>query len=135
MRSRHELGIDPLEFHRRNAIRLGDIDRLSAQLGEGKEGLPRVIRSCGLPDCMERGAEAIGWAEKRNARPGRDGHLKRGVGMACTMQGSGIAGVDWASAFLKMNEDGSFYLQVGASDVGGGRRYGALADRRRDAWA
>jgi CO/xanthine dehydrogenase Mo-binding subunit len=36
------------------------------------------------------------------------------------MQGSGIAGVDWASAFLKMNEDGSFYLQVGASDVGGG---------------
>ena len=36
------------------------------------------------------------------------------------MQGSGIAGVDWASAFLKMNEDGSFFLQVGASDVGGG---------------
>jgi putative selenate reductase molybdopterin-binding subunit len=40
--------------------------------------------------------------------------------MSCTMQGSGIAGVDWASAFLKMNEDGSFYLQVGASDVGAG---------------
>ena len=40
--------------------------------------------------------------------------------MACTMQGSGIAGVDWASAFLKMNEDGSFFLQVGASDVGAG---------------
>jgi putative selenate reductase molybdopterin-binding subunit len=36
------------------------------------------------------------------------------------MQGSGIAGIDWASAFLKMNEDGSFYLQAGASDVGGG---------------
>jgi len=46
--------------------------------------------------------------------------LKRGVGMACTMQGSGIAGIDWASAFLKMNEDGSFFLQVGAADVGGG---------------
>jgi putative selenate reductase molybdopterin-binding subunit len=42
------------------------------------------------------------------------------VGMACSMQGSGIAGIDWASAFLKMNEDGSFYLQVGASDVGAG---------------
>ena len=36
------------------------------------------------------------------------------------MQGSGIAGIDWASAFLKMNEDGSFNLQVGAADVGGG---------------
>jgi putative selenate reductase molybdopterin-binding subunit len=40
--------------------------------------------------------------------------------MACTMQGSGIAGIDWASAFLKMNEDGSFTLLAGASDVGGG---------------
>ncbi|HTS66719.1 MAG TPA: molybdopterin cofactor-binding domain-containing protein [Candidatus Acidoferrales bacterium] len=115
-----ELGIDPLEFHRRNVIRLGDIDRLSAQLGEGKEGLPRVIRSCGLPECMERAAKAIGWSQKRAVS--RNGHSARprGVGMACTMQGSGIAGVDWASAFLKMNEDGSFYLQVGASDVGAG---------------
>ena len=115
----HELKMDPLEFRRRNAIRLGDIDRLSAQLGEGREGLPRVIRSCGLYQCLDRGAAAIGWAGKRQARP-RRGRLKRGVGVACTMQGSGIAGIDWASAFLKMNEDGSFYLQAGASDVGGG---------------
>jgi putative selenate reductase molybdopterin-binding subunit len=115
----HELGIDPVEFRCRNAIRLGDYDRLSAQLGEGKEGLPRHILSCGLPQCLERGAEAIEWARKRTAAP-ESGHLKRGVGMSCSMQGSGIAGIDWASAFLKMNEDGSFYLQVGASDVGAG---------------
>ena len=114
------LGIDPVEFHLMNTIRLGDIDRLSAQLGEGKEGLPRVIRSCGLQDCIRQGAEAIGWAGKRQTHEGPRPHLKRGVGMSCSMQGSGIAGVDWASAFLKMNEDGSFYLQVGASDVGGG---------------
>jgi putative selenate reductase molybdopterin-binding subunit len=115
----HELKMDPLEFRRMNAIRLGDIDKLSAQLGEGREGLPRVIRSCGLYDCMDRGAAAIGWEKKRKARP-RPGHLKRGVGMSCTMQGSGIAGIDWASVFLKMNEDGSFYLQSGAADVGAG---------------
>jgi putative selenate reductase molybdopterin-binding subunit len=117
------LAIDPVEFHRRNVIRLGDIDLLSAQLGEGKEGLPRVIRSCGLPGCMESAAKALGWTEKRAARSrDREGSVsrKRGVGMACTMQGSGIAGIDWASAFLKMNEDGSFFLQSGASDVGGG---------------
>ena len=115
----HELKMDPVEFRRRNAIRLGDIDRLSAQLGEGREGLPRVIRSCGLYECLDRGAKAIGWERKRKARP-RPGQLRRGVGVACTMQGSGIAGIDWASAFLKMNEDGSFHLQAGASDVGGG---------------
>jgi putative selenate reductase molybdopterin-binding subunit len=114
-----QLGIDPLDFHRRNMIRLGDTDLLSAQLGEGKEGLPRVVRSCGLPECMDSAARAIGWQEKRRASNGQR-RLKRGVGMACTMQGSGIAGVDWASAFLKMNEDGAFFLQVGASDVGAG---------------
>ncbi len=115
----HELGIDPVEFHLQNAIRLGDIDRLSAQLGEGKEGLPRVIRSCGLAECIHRGAEAIGWRRPPGLADPHS-HLKRGLGMACSMQGSGIAGIDWASAFLKMNEDGSFFLQAGASDVGGG---------------
>ncbi|HLK49748.1 MAG TPA: molybdopterin cofactor-binding domain-containing protein, partial [Bryobacteraceae bacterium] len=113
------LGIDPLEFHRKNVIRQGDVDKLSAQLGEGKEGLPRVIRSCGAPECLEKAAAAIGWEKKRPAA-GRGSRLKHGVGMACAMQGSGIAGIDWASAFLKMNEDGSFCLQVGASDVGAG---------------
>jgi putative selenate reductase molybdopterin-binding subunit len=116
----HELKIDPVEFRRKNAIRLGDLDHLSAQLGEGKEGLPRLIRSCGLPECLEKGAAAIDWKRKRATLPERTGHLKHGVGMACTMQGSGIAGIDWAAASLKMNEDGSFFLHVGASDVGGG---------------
>jgi putative selenate reductase molybdopterin-binding subunit len=115
-----KLGIDPIDFHRKNAIRQGDVDRLSAQLGEGKEGLPRVIRSCGLPECLTRGAAAMEWDRQRHLLPEREGPVKHGVGMACAMQGSGIAGLDWASAFLKMNEDGSFCLQVGASDVGGG---------------
>jgi len=114
-----ELKIDPVAFHHHNVIRLGDTDHLSAQLGEGKEGLPRLIRSCGLPECIDRAAAAIGWEDKRARKPAA-GPIKRGVGMACTMQGSGIAGVDWASAFLKLNEDGAFFLQVGASDVGAG---------------
>jgi putative selenate reductase molybdopterin-binding subunit len=116
----HELGMDPIEFRKKNVIRTGDTDHLSAQLGEGRKGLARYIRSCGLPECIERGAAAIDWKRKRTTLPGRRGHLRRGVGMACSMQGSGIAGIDWASAFLKINEDGSFILLVGASDVGGG---------------
>ena len=115
----HELGMDPIALRLKNAIRQGDVDELSAQLGEGKKGLPRNIRSCGLPECLAKGAAAIGWKEKRNA-PRGTGRLRRGVGLACSMQGSGIAGVDFAGAFFKLNEDGSFNLQVGATDLGTG---------------
>ncbi len=123
----YKLGIDPVELRKKNMIRLGDIDALSAELGEGKKGLPRHIRSCGLPECLDRGAAAIDWVNKRkdyseappSLRP-PGSHLRRGVGVACSMQGSGIAGVDWAAASLKLNEDGSFNLQVGAADLGTG---------------
>jgi putative selenate reductase molybdopterin-binding subunit len=114
------LGADPIELRLQNAIRLGDTDELSAVLGEGRKGLPRLVRSCGLPECLRRGAEAIEWTAKRQYVNQPSNPKKRGIGVAATMQGSGIAGVDWASALLKMNEDGSFHLFAGASDVGAG---------------
>jgi putative selenate reductase molybdopterin-binding subunit len=42
------------------------------------------------------------------------------MGVAITMQGSGIAGVDMGAAWIKMNEDASFNLLVGATDIGTG---------------
>jgi len=116
----HELGMDPIAFRLKNAIRLGDTDELSAVLGEGRKGLPRTVRSCGLPECLSRGAGAIDWVNLRKRVNNPASHLQRGLGVAATMQGSGIAGVDWSSAFLKMSEDGSFHLMSGASDVGAG---------------
>jgi putative selenate reductase molybdopterin-binding subunit len=119
-----QLGMDPIEFRRKNMIRLGDTDLLSAELGEGRKGLPRHVRSCGLPECLSRGSAAIGWNNRHHAAsdpvPTDRGPFRRGMGMAVTMQGSGIAGVDWGAAMLKMNEDGSFHLMSGAADVGAG---------------
>jgi len=40
--------------------------------------------------------------------------------MAIVMQASGIPGVDMGAASIKMNEDGSFNLLVGATDIGTG---------------
>ena len=115
-----KLGIDPLELRRMNLIRQGDTDELSAQLGEGRRGLARLMRSCGIAECLERGAAVIGWEEKRQSKAETSSYLRRGVGLACSMQGSGIAGVDWAAALIKLNEDGSYQVQVGAADVGAG---------------
>jgi len=112
-----ELGLDSLELRRRNHIRLGDTDPLSAVLGEGKSGLTRVVRSSGLEDAIALGAKAIGWPD----RPAPTApYLRRGLGMALAMQGSGIAGVDWAAATIKLNDDGSVNLLVGATDIGQG---------------
>jgi len=80
-----ELGMDRLELRLKNHIQLGDTDPLSAKLGEGKEGLVRVIRSTGLPEAIVKGCEAIGWGRKQAPTAP---HLKRGLGMAVAMQGS-----------------------------------------------
>jgi putative selenate reductase molybdopterin-binding subunit len=112
------VGMDPVEFRKLNHIRVGDTDLMSAAAGEGSGKKPRVVHSCGLPECLERGAEAIGWYEKRG-QPGV-GTRRRGLGMCILMQGSGVAGDELAAASLKMNEDASFNLHVGSADIGTG---------------
>jgi len=138
------LAEDPLEFRRRNHVQEGDDQPIAEVLGEGKEGFKQLIRSCGLPRAIELGAEAIGWTEKRTravdgsetvdlaafrtaARaktehrpPAPPSPIRRGVGMAIVMQASGIPGVDMGAASIKMNEDASFNLLVGATDIGTG---------------
>ncbi|MBC7221932.1 molybdopterin-dependent oxidoreductase [Candidatus Bipolaricaulota bacterium] len=114
-----KLGMDPIELRLRNHIRTGETSPIFEKLGEGREGKPQVIRSCALEECLRIGAERIGWYEKRR-NPRRKGPWAYGVGLACAMQGSGITGVDMAAATLIMNEDGSFRLLVGATDLGTG---------------
>ena len=48
-----------------------------------------------------------------------DGRIKA-AGVAMAMQGSGISGVDVGSATLKLNDDGSYMLSIGAADMGTG---------------
>jgi CO/xanthine dehydrogenase Mo-binding subunit len=111
------IGMDPVEFRLMNHIRKGETSPVFAALGEGGEGVEQKIDSIGLQRCIQLGAKAIGWKRKRKADRGP---LKRGLGMGCLMQGSSIPGVDMGSAFIKMNEDGSFNLLVGATDLGTG---------------
>jgi putative selenate reductase molybdopterin-binding subunit len=112
------LGMDPTEFRRKNVVGPGDENALAQALGEGKEGPPQRFRSCAIQECIDRGKVSIGW-ERRPALP-RSGTLRRGMGMSCLMHGSGIPGVDMGSARVKLNEDGSFNLHVGATDIGTG---------------
>ena len=114
-----KLGLDPIELRRRNHIRCGESSPIFEEIGEGREGVAQTINSCELERCLEIGAKRIGWAKKRGSRT-RNGSWVHGLGMSIHMQGSGIAQVDMGAATIKMNEDGSFNLLVGATDLGTG---------------
>jgi len=112
------LGMDPLEFRKTNTIKEGETSPVFRALGEGKEGVDQAIGSCGLAECIEKGAAAIGW--KQRGRLPAEGAIKRGIGVALLMQGSSIPEIDMGGASIKINEDGSFNLLVGATDLGTG---------------
>ncbi len=114
-----KLGLDPLELRLRNHIRAGETSPIFEKIGEGREGKAQIVRSCALAECLRLGAERMGWHEKRKKRR-REGPWAYGVGLACSMQGSGITGIDMAAATLVMQDDGTFRLLVGATDIGTG---------------
>lgn len=114
------IGMDPVEFRLKNYIKQGQGSPIFKAMGEGREGVEQVMQSCGLERCIEEGLKASGWREKRELYKKQAGAKRRGIGCACLMQGSGIPEVDMASATIKMNEDGSFNLLIGAADLGTG---------------
>jgi putative selenate reductase molybdopterin-binding subunit len=114
----HSLNIDPINFRKMNVYSEGEEVPIALALGEGREGFRTVIRTTRLADCLDEGAKRIGWDELRTT--GKDGTVKRGVGLACSAMGSGIGGIDMGAASIKMNEDASFNLLVGATDIGTG---------------
>jgi putative selenate reductase molybdopterin-binding subunit len=117
------MGWDVVSFKRKNWIKEGEELLMARALGEGREGFEQVIRSSGLEQCVQVGMEAVGWRERRGReRVGQQDEraTRRGIGMAVMLHGSGVAGLDMGAATIKMNDDGSFNLLVGATDLGTG---------------
>ena len=107
-----KLELDPIELRRKNLIKLGHQDPLTKN----------VVRSFGIPECIEKGKELIHWEEKKKAHQGQTGHLVRGLGMALFAYASGThpVALELAGARIVMNQDGSVTLQVGATEIGQG---------------
>ncbi|MGB9800098.1 MAG: xanthine dehydrogenase family protein molybdopterin-binding subunit, partial [Thermanaerothrix sp.] len=119
-----DLGIDPIAFRLKNAIRAGELHPFSTAWSEGREPRPEIIHTVGLEECVAQGKAVIGWDQKFgnpewHQVPGKP-HLRRGIGVAMVMQGTAIPYLDMGGASIKMNDDGSFNLMVGATDLGTG---------------
>jgi len=115
-----EMGLDVVDFKRKNWLQLGEKMHLAKALGEGREGYEQKLESSAFEECVSIGLQATDFYAKREAYKNQRGTRRKGIGMAVVMHGSGIAGLDMASATLKMNDDGSFNMLMGATDLGTG---------------
>lgn len=111
-----QLGMDPAELRLKNVIKEGERNPI---LEGSSEDSPSALNSCTLSRCIEIGRERIGWKEKFPRRKISDSKV-RGVGMAITMQGSGIAEIDSATAEIILEANGRYTLKIGATDMGTG---------------
>ncbi len=118
-----ELGIDPLDFRLKNHVgpegqpgeRVTPLNQVvDTQPVEG--GVP--FSSNGLRECLERGAAAIGWRERRNAPPDANSAIRRGMGMSMFVYRGGPGGRSIAR--MRLENDGTATLTTGIMDVGEG---------------
>ena len=105
-----KLGIDPTIIREKNMLREGM--KMPAYYGE-------TANACALDKCMARCKELFQWDEKYPVRDMGNGKV-RAAGVAMAMQGSCISNVDVGSATVKLADDGSFILIIGAADMGTG---------------
>jgi len=100
-----KLGLDPIEFRRRNEPEV-----------DPQDGLPFSSRR--LVECMERGAERFGW-DKRSPKPAarREGEWWIGMGMASASRKNQT---QQSSARVTLQSNGTALIETDMTDVGTG---------------
>ena len=116
------MNFDPIEFRLKNAIHPGEFHPFSTAWNEGREPRPEIVHTVGLEQCVAQGKAAIGWDSKYGNEEWHNivSTKRKGIGVAMVMQGTAIPYLDMGGASIKMNDDGSFNLLVGATDLGTG---------------
>ena len=105
-----QLGMDPTVLRDRNMVKEGMV--MPAYYGE-------TANACALDRCMAHCRDMFGWEEKYPVRDMGNGKV-RCAGVAMAMQGSCISSLDVGSATVKLSDDGTYNLIIGAADMGTG---------------
>ena len=111
------LGLDQLTLLERIRVREGTMLEILRCLGEGREGTPAMISSCGLGPALRKGAELIAWGEREKSD---DPDVLIGKGVVIIQQGSGLPGLDHSCADVHLLSDGTFMVHSGGADLGTG---------------
>ncbi|HOL01752.1 MAG TPA: xanthine dehydrogenase family protein molybdopterin-binding subunit [Bacillota bacterium] len=106
----HELGMDPVEVRRVNLQRDGSTNATG-----------QVLRNPGIEQCLEKAVELIGWEEVTGPGVVKPGTKKvRAKGIACMTKAPAMPNDAASSALIKVNDDGTVYLSIGAQELGQG---------------
>mgnify|MGYP005758977481 FL=1 len=105
-----QLGMDPTVIRDKNMVKEGM--KMPSYYNE-------TANACALDRCMEHCRQMFHWDEKYPVRDMGNGKV-RTAGVAMAMQGSCISHVDVGSATIKLGEDGTYNLIIGAADMGTG---------------
>lgn len=101
-----QIGMDAVEFRKINCLKGGSI------LVTGSKMHPT-----GLPECLEKTAEAIGWGHKTEpSAPNK----RRGKGLALMWKAPAMPPNAGSSAWVELAEDGRVTVGVGGQDLGQG---------------
>lgn len=101
-----KIGMDPVEFRRKNAIREGD------SLAYGAPMNPN-----GLLQAIDKTAEEIEWGKKEQSQ---DSNKVIGKGFALFWKAPAMPPNASSTAFVKFNEDGSLNILVSGMEIGQG---------------
>ena len=101
-----QIGMDPVEFRKLNCLKTGSV------LVTGSKMHPT-----GLPQCVEKVAEAIEWGVKE---PPSAPNKRRGKGIALMWKAPAMPPNAGSSARVQLNEDGTLTLAVGGQELGQG---------------
>ena len=104
------IGMDPTLIREKNMVREGMM--MPAYYNE-------PASACALDKCLDHCKTLFGWEEKYPVRDMGNGKV-RAAGVAMAMQGSCISNVDVGSATVKLSDDGTYNLLIGAADMGTG---------------
>jgi carbon-monoxide dehydrogenase large subunit len=101
-----QVGMDTVEFRRLNCLKTG------STLVTGSKMHPT-----GLPICIEKTAEAIGWGKKD---PPSTPSKRRGKGLALMWKAPAMPPNAGSSAWVELAEDGTVTVGVGGQELGQG---------------
>ena len=106
------LGLDSLEFRRRNLMPVGYVDGFSKN----------EMYADSFNQCLDKAMKAIDYERKFREYRNQTGDIRRGIGIAVFWYNTAVwpISLETSSCRMMMNPDGSFQVQLGETEIGQG---------------